>query len=225
MKAAPKKNPGPTPDGQAIGSIAPQAPLVRGLIPGFIALVTFFAFLPVLQNGFVNWDDEAFLLNNPHYRGLGWQQLHWMFTTCFLGSCMPLNYMTYGLDYIIWGMNPMGYHLSSSLIHAGNAAVYYFLSLRLLRLAVPSSSALAQLPYGLAAGVAALLFSLHPLRVETVAWVLGREIAIAGFFFFLTLICYLKAAENESVGQSGWGWMSVAWICYALSLLSKEAAL
>jgi tetratricopeptide (TPR) repeat protein len=58
-----------------------------------------------------------------------------------------------------------------------------------------------------------------------VAWVLGREIAIAGFFFFLTLICYLKAAEKESIGQSRWGWMSAAWIFYALSLLGKEAAL
>jgi len=225
MKPGPKKNLGPTPDGQIIGTITPQARLVRGLIPGSIALATFLAFLPVLQNGFVNWDDGAFLLNNPHYRGLGWQQLRWMFTTCFLGSCMPLNYVTYGLDYLIWGMNPLGYHLSSSLIHCASAVVFYFLSLRLLRLAVPSSSASAQLPYGLAAGVAALLFSLHPLRVETVAWILGREIAIAGFFFFLTLICYLKAAESESIGQSRWGWMSAAWMFYALSLLGKEAAL
>lgn len=210
-------------DGQTIDTNIPPTPLVHRLIPGSVALVTFLVFLPVLQNGFVNWDDGAFLLNNPNARGLGWQQLRWMFTTCYLGSCMPLNYVTYGLDYILWGMNPFGYHLSSLLIHSANAVVFYFLSLRLLRLAVPSSS--LQLPYRLAAGVAALLFSLHPLRVEAVAWVLGREIAIAGVFFFLTLICYLKAAEKESIGQSRWGWMSAAWIFYALSLLGKEAAL
>ncbi len=136
---------------------------------------------------------------------------------------MPLNYVTYGLDYTLWGMNPLGYHLSSSLIHSVNAVVFYFLSLRLLRLAVAPS--LPQVPYRSAAAVATLLFSLHPLRVEAVAWVLGREIAIAGFFFFLTLICYLKAAEKESIGESRWGWMSAAWIFYALSLLGKEAAL
>ena len=166
---------------------------------------------------------ERFLLNNLNARGLDWQRLRWMFTTCYLGSCMPLNYVTYGLDYILWGMNPFGYHLSSLLIHSVNAVVFYFLSLRLLRLAVPPSS--PQLPYRLAAAVATLLFSLHPLRVEAVVWVLGREIAIAGFFFFLSLICYLKAAEKESIGQSRWGWMSAAWIFYALSLLGKEAAL
>src|SRR5215510_13415156 len=77
-------------------------------IPVLVFMITVLAFLPTLQNGFVNWDDGAFLLDNPHYRGLGWEQLKWMFTTCHLGSCMPLNYVTYGLDYILWGMNPVG---------------------------------------------------------------------------------------------------------------------
>ena len=206
-------------------AIKPRRPLVYWLIPAAIALATFVAFLPTLQNGFVNWDDGAFLLDNPHYRGLGWEQLRWMFTTCYLGSCMPLNYVTYGLDYVIWGMNPVGYHLSSSIIHAANAVLFYFLSLRLLRLTVPSSADSWQLPIRLAAGFSALLFSLHPLRVGVVGWTLGREIAVAGFFFFLTLICYLKAAENESMGSSPWKWMGAAWIFYALSLLGKEAAL
>ena len=202
----------------------PQWQLPGWLLPAAIALLTFLAFLPSLQNGFVNWDDGAFLLDNPHYRGLGWQQLHWMFTTCYLGSCMPLNYVTYGLDYLIWGMKPFGYHLTSSLIHAANGVLCYFLSLRLLRLAFPAADSW-QLPLRLAAGFSALLFSLHPLRVDVVAWTLGREIAVAGFFFFLTLICYLKAAENESKGSSPWKWMSAAWLLYALSLLGKEAAL
>jgi Tfp pilus assembly protein PilF len=223
MKPSSPKETAPKWDGQTINTDILPTPLIRALIPGSVAIVTFLVFVPVLQNGFVNWDDGAFLVNNPNARGLDWQRLRWMFTTCYLGSCMPLNYVTYGLDYILWGMNPWGYHLSSLLIHSVNAVVFYFLSLRLLRLAVPSSS--AQLPYRLAAAVAALLFSLHPLRVEAVAWVLGREIAIAGFFFFLTLICYLKAAEKESIGQSRWSWMSAAWIFYALSLLGKEAAL
>jgi len=198
---------------------------VYWLIPASIPLLTFFAFLPILQNGFVNWDDGAFLLDNPYYRGLGWQQLRWMFTTCYLGSCMPLNYVTYGLDYLIWGMNPFGYHLTSSIIHAANGVLFYFLSFRLLRLALPSSADASQLPLRLAAGFSALLFSLHPLRVGVVGWTLGREIAVAGFFFFLTLICYLKAAENESIGLSPWKWMGAAWILYPMSLLGKEAAL
>ena len=178
-----------------------------------------------MQNGFVNWDDEAFLLDNRHYRGLGWEQLRWMFTTCYLGSCMPLNYVTYGLDYVIWGMNPVGYHLSSLLIHAANAVLFYFVSLRLLRLVAPALTASLQLPIRLAAGTSALLFSLHPLRVEVVAWTLGREIAVAGFFFFFTLLCYLAAIERESRDAPRWRWMGGAWILYAMSLLGKEVAL
>lgn len=212
---------GVAPVSSAITSAHPLS--VPGLVPALIALITFIAFLPTLQNGFVNWDDDSHLLDNPHYRGLGWEQLRWMFTTCLNGSCMPLNWVTYGLDYVLWGMNPSGYHLTSLLVHVANAVLFYFLSLRLLRLGF--GTILTNLPIRLAASFSALFFSLHPLQVEVVAWAIGREIAIAGFFFILTLICYLKAAENESAGLSRRGWMIGAWVLYALSLLGKEMAL
>ena len=94
--------------------------------PVLVFLLTIVAFLPTLQNGFVNWDDESFLVSNPNYRGLGWKQIRWMFTTCYLSSCMPLTWVTYGLDYVLWGMNPLGYHLTSLLIHAANAVLFYW---------------------------------------------------------------------------------------------------
>jgi tetratricopeptide (TPR) repeat protein len=129
------------------------------------------------------------------------------------------------LDYVFWGMNPAGYHLTSLLIHVANAVLFYFVSLRLLRLAVSSSTLSWQLPIRLAAGFAALFFALHPLQVEVVAWAIGREMAVAGFFFFLTLLCYLKAAQNESNGALYWRWMGAAWGFYAMSLLGKEVAM
>jgi protein O-mannosyl-transferase len=193
-------------------------------IPVLIAVVTFVVFLPTFQNGFVNWDDGSHLLENPHYRGLGWEQLRWMFTTCHQGSCMPLNWVTYGMDYVLWGMNPTGYHLTSLLFHVANAVLFYFLSLRLIRLSVRAATDLT-VPIRIAAGFSALFFSLHPLQVEAVAWTIGREIAIAGFFFVLTLLCYLRAAEKESAGLSRWRWMGAAWFFYAMCLLSKETAL
>jgi tetratricopeptide (TPR) repeat protein len=199
--------------------------LVGRLIPAGVALITFVVFLPTLQNGFVNWDDESHLLENPHYRGLGWKQLRWMFTTCLNGSCMPLNWVTYGLDYVLWGMNPRGYHFTSLLVHTANAVVFYFLSLWLLRLGLGRSTILPELPIRLAAAFSALFFSLHPLQAEVVAWTIGREVAIAGFFFILTLLCYLKASEQESAGSSRLRWISAAWILYAMSLLGKEMAL
>ncbi len=215
---------GVAPVSSAITSAHPLS--VPGLIPALTAIITFIVFLPTLQNGFVNWDDDSHLLENPHYRGLGWEQLRWMFTTCLNGSCMPLNWVTYGLDYVLWGMNPSGYHFTSLLVHTANAPLFYFLSLRLLRLALGTSNILPDLPIRLAAGFSALFFSLHPLQVEVVAWAIGREMAIAGFFFILTLLCYLKATENESAGLSRRSrWMVGAWILYAMSLLGKEMAL
>jgi tetratricopeptide (TPR) repeat protein len=200
--------------------------LFHALIPACIFLISFVVFSPTLQNGFVNWDDPSHLLENPHYRGLGWKQLRWMFTTCLNGACMPLNWVTYGLDYVLWGMEPRGYHFTSLLIHAANALLFYYLSLRLLRLGLKGTDpALPELPIRLAAAFSALFFSLHPLQAEVVAWTIGREVAIAGFFFILTLICYLKAAENESAGLSRMRWMVGAWILYAMSLLGKEMAL
>jgi len=206
--------------------MAPSRPLfVHGLIATLIALITFVVFVPTLQNGFVNWDDDSHLLENPHYRGLGWEQLRWFFTTCFNGSCMPLNWVTYGMDYVLWGMNPRGYHLTSLLIHSANAALFYFLCLRLLSLGIGTSNSLPALPVRMAAIFSALFFSLHPLQVEAVAWTLGREIAIAGFFFILTLLCYLRAAENASSGLPHGRWIAATWILFAMSLLGKEAAL
>src|SRR5262249_50027018 len=192
--------------------------------PGLVFLLTIVVFLPILQNGFVNWDDESFLVSNPNYRGLGWKEIHWMFTTCYLSSCMPLTWVTYGLDYVLWGMNPLGYHLTSLLIHAANAVLFYFVSLRLLKLALSRSAVTWQLPIRVAAGFAALFFALHPLQVEVVAWTTGREMAVAGFFFFLTLLCYLKAAEQGANPQSYWRWMGAAWFFCTLSLLGKEVA-
>src|SRR5438093_2942949 len=138
-----------------------QSRLLFGVTPAVIALVTIVAFLPTLQNGFVNWDDETYLLENLHYRGLGWEQIRWMFTTCYLSTCMPLTSMTYGLDYVFWGMNPAGYHLSSLLIHTANVVLFYFVSLRILLIATLSAAGSRRLPIQLALVLSLLVFSLH----------------------------------------------------------------
>src|ERR1051325_730066 len=140
------------------------------LIPLAVAALTFVAFLPVLRNGFVTWDDDRNFLDNPYYRGLGWTQLKWMWTTFHMGHYVPLSWMTLGLDFELWGMNPTGYHLTSLLLHAANAVLVYFIARWLLdavgaanlgqRPANKRSTAIAP-----AAAAAALLFALHPLRV------------------------------------------------------------
>src|SRR5215470_13655100 len=82
------------------------------LAPGFVALFTFVVFSPALRNEFVNWDDWKNLVENPNFRGFTWSHLRWMFTTFHLGHYQPLSWVTFGLDYCLWGMNPVGYHLT-----------------------------------------------------------------------------------------------------------------
>src|SRR5438876_2126671 len=190
---------------------------VRWLAPLLVALFTLAAFLPALQNQFVNWDDKDNFLDNPHYRGLGWTHLRWMWTT-HLGHYIPLTWMTLGLDYLLWGMNPVGYHLTNLLLHAANAVVFFFVVRRLLARALPSPSERGH-ALALSAGFASLVFAIHPLRVESVAWATERRDVLSGLFYLLTILMYLRAREREERGR-GWYWLSVA--VFVLALLSKS---
>src|SRR5215471_3593538 len=93
-------------------ALAPGRWISSCIAPAALALTTFIVFLPALNAGFVNWDDDINFLNNANYRGLGAAQLQWMFTTFVMGHYIPLTWMTFGLDYVAWGMNPAGYHLT-----------------------------------------------------------------------------------------------------------------
>ena len=148
------------------------------LIPGLVALFTCVVFSPALRNDFVNWDDWKNLVENPNFRGLGWSHLRWMFTTFHLGHYQPLSWLSFGIDYLLWGMEPFGYHLTNILLHAANAVLFYFLSLRLLAIAAPISGVIV---LQLAAGFSALFFAVHPLRVESVAWATERRERPFGF--------------------------------------------
>ncbi|HYL78105.1 MAG TPA: tetratricopeptide repeat protein [Bryobacteraceae bacterium] len=192
------------------------------LIPAAIALVTILAFLPALRNNFVNFDDQTNFLGNDRFRGLGWAQLQWMWTSHLLGRYVPLTWMTLGLDYCIWGMNPLGYHLTNILWHAANAVVFYFLAMALLRRAIPDRSLEMQARIPLGALFAGLIFALHPLRVESVAWVTERRDLVSGLFYLLAILAYVRGAPRESGRpvESKYYWGSFAF--FVLGLLSKE---
>ncbi|HEY1265786.1 MAG TPA: tetratricopeptide repeat protein [Candidatus Binatia bacterium] len=192
---------------------------IRLLIPATIAAVAFAAFLPALENGFVNWDDEQNFLQNPNYRGLGWQQITWMFTTFHLGHYQPLSWLTLGVDYSLWGLNPFGYHLTGLLLHAVGAVLFYFVCLRLLRLsfAAAETAALRR-----SAAFAALFFAIHPLRVESVAWITERRDVLSGIFLFASVLLYLRVAEKKS-GRARL--LVGSLLFYGLSLLSKASGM
>ena len=191
------------------------------LLPVLIALVTVVPFLPTLDNQFVNWDDERNFLDNYQYRGLGWTHLRWMWTTSHIGHYAPLTWMTLGLDYLVWGLKPVGYHLGNLLLHAANAAVFYLVARRILGLALPGPAQRGNVGLAASAAFAALLFAIHPLRVESVAWATERRDVLSGLFYLLTLLVYLRAGEQGERGRSGY-WASVG--LFVCALLSKSMA-
>lgn len=177
---------------------------------------SFFAFLPALDNGFVKWDDDVNFLLNPYYRGLGWTQIRWMFTTFYMGPYQPLSWLTLGLDFKLWGMDPRGYHLTNVLIHAVNAALAFFLARKLFEKMSPGRRTLH---YDIAAAAAALFFAVHPLRVESVAWATERRDVLSGFFYLATLLLYWRAAVD--VNGRKWRWIAAALAAFTCALLSK----
>ncbi len=130
MSRKPRSSRPPASNGKV--PVSPRSRILQWIAPVVLVLATAVAFLPTLDNGFVNFDDIENFLNNTSYRGLGLTQLRWMFTTVNLGGLIPLTWMTLGFDYVIWGMDPAGYHLTSLVLHALGALVFYFPATRAL---------------------------------------------------------------------------------------------
>src|SRR5258706_4745447 len=143
-----------------------------------------------------------------------------MLTPLHASLYWPLTWVSLALDYAAWGMNPSGYHLTSLLLHSANAALFYFVALRLMRLALGAED-VPETPLRLASGFAAMLFALHPLNVEAVAWASARGDVLSALFFFCVLLCYLNAATVRQ--EQYWRWMTAAIAGYVLALLSKAS--
>jgi hypothetical protein len=120
--------------------------------------VIFLTFMPALEAGFVNWDDEVSFLTNSAYRGLGLPQIRWMVTTTFLGHWRPLRWITRGFNYVVGGLDPFGYHFGDILLHSASVAVLWFVARRLLAAGFGASMTSAAIASG--ATVAALVWGL-----------------------------------------------------------------
>jgi hypothetical protein len=184
-----------------------------------LALAVLLSLRPVLGGEFV-WDDRIILIGNSNYRGLGWPHIEWMFTTYLDGNYHPLSWLTFGVDYVLWGMNPAGYHATSLLLHICNTLlVYYTLYVFFDLIKLPGLSDRTHvLP--VSAFVGALFFGIHPLRAETVGWLSARGDLVCCFFYLLTVIAYLKYACSADLrGPQGWLYISI--LFFALSLLGR----
>ncbi len=199
------------------------------LLAGLAAAAAFLAYLRTLQNGFVNWDDGKYIYKNPNIHSFGMSLLKWSFGFYF-GNWHPLTLMSYAVDYALWGANPMGYHLANIVLHSANTFLVVLLTVRLveawgrskalslpqtLRFVPPSPSGRetgvregngvffngrGKLIAGVTAG---LLFGLHPLHVESVAWASERKDVLCALFFLLSILAWLKwIAGAEQADQT-----------------------
>jgi protein O-mannosyl-transferase len=169
-------------------------PIGLGLL--LFALVVW-AFLPALRNGFIEYDDALFVTSNPEVqRGLTWAGVRWAFCTPVAANWHPLTVLSHMLDCQVYGLNPWGHHLTNVLLHAFNV-VLLFLIFRHLTGTVWRCAVLAA------------LFGLHPLRVESVAWVSERKDVLSACFWLLTLLAYAQYVTSAGCrgerGEAG-GW-------------------
>ncbi len=156
-----------------------------------LALLTVTALWPVLGNGFTNFDDDLYVTQNPELRnGLGAEGFRWAWTTGHAANWHPLTWLSHLLDYELYGLDPWGHHLTSLLWHVANT-ILLFLLLEALTGATWRGA------------VVAALFAVHPLHVESVAWVAERKDVLSTFFWLLTLAAYVAWVRRPSPARYG----------------------
>jgi protein O-mannosyl-transferase len=182
------------------------SPRGRALIFAVVlAGVTILAYRPAWHGEFL-WDDDAYIINNELITAPdGWQRI-W-FSLDSPSQYFPFTYSTFRIEHALWGLNTTGYHWVNLLLHVGNALLVWAV---LARLRVPGS------------WLAAIIFALHPVQVETVAWITERKNVLMGFFFLMTLLAWIAFADERT--RRRWIFYCLALIFYVLALSAKATA-
>lgn len=172
--------------------------------------LVFGVFLPATQNAFVSYDDLEYVTDNPYVqRGLTGANLIWAFTSGYAVNWHPLTWLSHMADVQLYGLQPAGHHLTSILLHALNATLLFLL---LHRMTGATGRSL----------LVAALFGLHPLRVESVAWVAERKDVLSALFFLLTILAYVQYVQQaKSPGAPARRYLAWALVAFALGLMSK----
>ncbi len=179
-----------------------------------VAIATIAVYLPALKNDFV-WDDVTYIIENTWIRRLDAQSLSAMFFSFRAGNWHPITWVSHAVDYRFWGAAPAGHHAASIVLHGVNTVLVFYLALLLLLRAGRREGTAAGGEGGWVIGamVTALLFGLHPVHVESVAWVAERKDLLCAFFVLLSVLAYCSYAVSASKPR------------YLLSLLCGIAAL
>jgi len=169
-----------------------------------LAAITVIAYLPVLDAGFVGYDDDYYVTKNLYVQaGPTGRSLAWAFTTFAAGNWHPLTWISHMLDCALYGLDPFGHHLTNLLLHVANAVLLFLLLATLTNAPYPSA-------------FVAALFAIHPLHVESVAWVSERKDVLSTLFGMLTLLAYVRYVRQGGA----WAYLLTTAL-FALGLLAK----
>jgi cytochrome c-type biogenesis protein CcmH/NrfG len=199
---------------------APHGEVLVGAPPGFqqstkinvalallLVALTFAVYFRALTNPFVNYDDQGYVVENSQVQqGLTLATLRWALTSTDATNWHPLTWLSHALDCQLFGLNPAGHHLTSVLLHVLNSVLLFLLLVRVTGATVRSF-------------LVAALFALHPINVESVAWIAERKNVLCMFFILLTLGAYGWYARRPNVGR----YLVVA-VLFVLALAAKPMA-
>jgi len=188
----------PTPPTEAPSDLRIYALLTAGI---------FAAYAPVLRFGFVNYDDPVYIANNSYVSGgIAWSGIVWAFTHSFAGNWFPLTWISHMLDCQLFGLDAAGHHFTNLAIHTAATLLLFAVLRRITQ---------ARWPSAFVAG----LFALHPLHVESVAWVAERKDVLSAFFWMLTLWAYARYVARPNPSRYLW-----TLVAFALGLMAKPMA-
>ncbi|HVM61479.1 MAG TPA: hypothetical protein VMV72_11500 [Verrucomicrobiae bacterium] len=171
----------------------------------FLVGAIFVGFGQTLRYGFVDYDDDGYVYKNPHViHGLDLKGVAWAFTHSVMANWHPLTVMSHMLDCQVYGLNAGGHHLTNLLLHAATAVLLFLVLRRMTQVLWPSA-------------FVAAVFAIHPLRVESVAWIAERKDVLSGLFFVLTLGAYVRYV----CAPPSWGRYLTVVFLFTLGLMSK----
>jgi len=177
-----------------------------------LALAAVLPFLPALGGPFLEWDDGLNLAENPHWHGFSPANVRWMLTTMWSGPYQPLSWLSYALDFTLWGANPAALRMTNYALHAFSSVLLFLIVEALCRKAAPDTSPRERL---IAALFSSLFWAVHPLRVESVVWLTERRDVLSGFFYLLAVLLYIRDPEKPLRPL----------LAYCLAVLSKASVI
>ncbi len=177
------------------------------IIISLVIIITFFTLYPCLENGFTNWDDDVYIIENTSIRTLSFQNIGQFFSSFYYGAYIPITIFSYAVDYHFSRLDPRAYHSTNIIFHLLNCILVFWMIF------------LISQNIGVSA-ITALFFGIHPLHVESVAWITERKDMLYSFFFLGTIISYFYYRNMNSI-RFYYG----ALVLFLLSLLSKPVAI